>query len=99
MTRKLPVLDGRAFSYSETDTFNTCPMRHHLKYRERLVPEVVPSSLRIGRAYHKGVEAGMIEGSKATDVGLAGRVSVATTAAIARGDIECDLQLRAIEAA
>lgn len=104
--RRLPLVpaDERAFSYSEIDTFNACPMRHHLKYRERLVPEVVPSSLRIGRAYHKGVEAGMVAGTApgvAVRPGheVADRVAAATAAAIHRADEDCDTQLRAIEAA
>lgn len=47
-------------TYSEVETFRTCPRKHHYRYRERLRPNYTSSRVRIGSAYHRGVEAGIL---------------------------------------
>jgi len=49
-------------TYSEVETFRTCPRKHHFRYRERLRLQRSGARTRIGQAYHRGVEVGVLAG-------------------------------------
>jgi putative RecB family exonuclease len=52
MTKEEPHL-----SYSQINSYMTCPLKYRFSYIEGLVPDFTPSALHFGRAIHSGIQA------------------------------------------
>jgi putative RecB family exonuclease len=51
------IKEERHLSYSQINSYMTCPLKYRFSYIEGLVPDFTPSALRFGRAIHSGIQA------------------------------------------
>ena len=57
MSLTLPILkDGHLLTHSSEATFRTCPRKYLLSYRMALRPAHQHAALRLGSAFHLGLE-------------------------------------------
>lgn len=88
-------------TYSEVETFRTCPLKHHFRYRERLRLQRSSARTRIGQAYHRGVEVGVLAGFRwifDTQGSAVDAARVATAAGVTAAIEQVDLDWQAVDA-